>query len=96
MASREYTVFVKRVELDAKIVDGTPEHWVARVDGVELYAPTEEALRKTLADHLKEQTGKYCKKDASSFDARMRRVWQVRIVEKVTLDEDEFTFDLFE
>jgi hypothetical protein len=87
--SCEFTVLVKRVESK----NGTLERWVGKVDAFLFEAPTEEKLRELIAEHLKNIVSRDCGKEPTAFDARLRRTWQVRIVEK---DESEdFNFDLF-
>jgi hypothetical protein len=99
----EFAVEVKRKTHS----DGT-ETWRALVkaDGSRFSAVSEQALRETLRAHLIATVATRTKTNADALDARLTRVWHVRIVDACDAskaagddyDDDDmqlFAFDLF-
>jgi hypothetical protein len=90
MSTEEFYVTVKKLEGD---------EWVATLGEQSFRAASEAEVREAVRLHLLESVARSTGKPIESLQARLKRTWRVRVVEKAEPkaddDDDMPVFDLF-
>lgn len=86
----EYSVDVKR-----KCIEDV-DHWYATLaDGTSFHAVSENELREQVRAHLLTDAAKKTKKSEGELTVRLRRTWNVRVVDGPAVETEEVVWDLF-